>query len=861
MKKVGRSISILIMTIMIATPFMSFATEEASFVYSGNETGAAAAGEETGGTVASDAGTEPEAPAYGGIDNEDDEDSSETDENTGDTENTENTDNTSNEPTEVIVAGTIEELSEESDAANDNEAFFTIDVSKDDSAELATEEVSEEVSDILSGSGSSSKKQKEIIDTLEDSGLYRAEGSGKSKVEVTSRFACQRLKLTAPREEVIDAYGAVKAVYFEGSYLLSYDSMESAMQAYDALVSGYGEDAVSVDLPVKLYTGEKGWGTSYMRMNYQKTLAENNAPVTVAVIDSGIQKAHPVFSGRTILDGKDFVNNDNDPADDNGHGTEVCGVIAESTPANVSILPIKAMDAKGEGSYLEILHAVRYAEEHGADIINMSLGGYIDDSSEMEYCDDLFGSYEAMIICAAGNENRDMDAPGVIEFPGELSSTVCVGSITAKKERSPFSNYGQAVDFAAPGSSVMLAKLNGTYGFDSGTSFSSPYLASAAAIVKAGHGDYNNEQIFDYLSSISEDIGDEGRDVYFGNGCPRFPEDPAHRRGGSISGAGITSSVSGISNRTYDGTAKTQTPAVIVNGEILEQGTDYEIQYRHNVNAGTAGMTIIGIGEYYGEISGITFTIYPKTITPAIALSGSSFSYTGGAITPGVTVRDVGRPLIGGIDYTVAYSNNVNTGTGYVNITCKGNYRGSGAASFGITQRNISPTIVLSRKSFAWNNRVQTPSVAVYDGGTRLPASQYSLTYSRGRRNVGEYRVKATLKGNYSGSRSVAYSIVPKGTGISGIAGARRAVTVKWARQREKMSSSVINGYQVQVSTDSKFRKNNKITTFKGYNNNYNSVKRLAAGKRYYVRVRTYKTVGKKHFYSNWSRVRSIRTR
>ena len=224
MEKVRRLLSILIMVMMTAAPCVSFATEEGAFAAPGNESAATVTAEESGDSAATVAADEsngddpaevkedaeaaaPETPAEpGGL-----------------------SDELPVGTTEVTAVDSVEELSEESEAAYDNDAFFTIDVSKDDSAELATDEVSEDVTDILSGGGSATEKQDEIVDALEDSGLYRAEGSGKSKVEVTSKFAYQRLRLAAPQDTEINAYGATRAVYFEDSYQLSYDSMDATI--------------------------------------------------------------------------------------------------------------------------------------------------------------------------------------------------------------------------------------------------------------------------------------------------------------------------------------------------------------------------------------------------------------------------------------------------------------------------------------------------------------------------------------------------------------------------------------------------------------------------------------------------------
>ena len=788
MEKIRRLLSILIIVMMTASPFVSFATEEGSFgaPESGSAADIADEGFDGSDPAAEAEDTEEAAPGSG-----------ETDAGSGDTaadseaaapETAEDPGRLEDEMTEVTFVSSVEELSEESDAAYGNDAFFTIDAARDDSAELATDEVSEDVTDILSGGGSASEKQDEIIGALEDSGLYRAEGSGKGKVEVTSKFAYQRLRLTAPRDKKINAYGAVSAVYFEGSYQLSYDSMEATMTAYEALAAEYGRDAVLIDSPMKINSSgsEKGWGTAFMGLSFQKTQAANRNPVTVAVIDTGIQKSHPVFSGKTILEGKDFVNNDDDPSDDNGHGTAVGGIIAESTPSNVKIMPLKALDAVGDGSLLDIINAVRYADNNGADIINMSIGGYLDYEEDMKYCEKLFSSYGAMIICASGNESRNLDDKGVMEIPGELSSTICVGAITTKKARSSFSNYGKAVDFAAPGSNVLAATRGGSYSTVSGTSFSTPYLTAAAAIVKAGHSDYSNKKIIRVLRCISEDLGEKGGDVHFGSGCPVFIESADYQRGRSIPIRGVTTAVSGVSNRVYDGTAQTQDPRVYAYGELLEQGTDYEIRYKNNVNAGKAEMTIYGKGDFSGELDADTFNIVPKQIIPAVRLSGSSF---------------------------------------------------------------------------AWNGSERTPSVEVYDGSVRLPESQYSVSYPNGGVSVGTYSVSVTLRDNYSGQGTADYRIVPKGTKIKKLKGKSKALTVRWSRQSRRMSKGFISGYQVQVASDPGFSKKKKTVSIKGYKNTSNTVKKLAAGKKYYVRIRTYRTVGGKKYYSAWSGARTVRTK
>lgn len=490
--------------------------------------------------------------------------------------------------TEVTVVGSIEELAMESNAA-DNTAFFTIDASEGETAEsLATELIQDEVDTILSGEGSDTGKQAAVAETLNDSGLYTAvEGEG-SDVEVTSKFAYQRLRLDAAKEESINAYGAVSAVYYDGYYLLSYDSEEATMLAYEALCDEYGSDALMIDRPVKL--SGSGWGTPYMGMDAETPVAGGGGTVTVAVCDSGIYKEHEAFRSRTIINPYNTFTGGSDVSDDNGHGTSVAGIIAESTPVNVRIMPIKVLDSKGNGSILNMFSGVEYAEKHGADIINLSVGAIfyedkdVRDIAAMKRFDAVFKNHKALIVCASGNDGRNMDESKVYEVPGELESTLCVGAFRLDGGVSSFSNYGRAVDLAAPGESLLLPDKGspGSYSIKKGTSFSSPYISAAAALIKAENRGMDKNGLRRALEYYAVDMGTAGKDVYFGAGCPVFGNLPRL----------VTPSVELLGSRSYvySGNAVTPEAVVTFNGEPLTEGVDYTLSY-------SAGRTLPG--RYY----------------------------------------------------------------------------------------------------------------------------------------------------------------------------------------------------------------------------------------------------------------------
>ena len=171
-------------------------------------------------------------------------------------------------------------------------------------------------------------------------------------------------------------------------------------------------------------------------------------------------------------------------------------------------------------------------------------------------------------------------------------------------------------------------------------------------------------------------------------------------------------------------------------------------------------------------------------------------------------------------------------------------------------------TVKLSKTAYTYNGKVQCPDEVVKDrtGKALKGGMDYNVSYSKGMKNVGKYTVKVTFKENYSGSKSMTYSINPKGTSVSKVTAAKKGFKVTWKKQTTQTT-----GYQVQYSTDKNFKKNNKTVTISKNSTTSKSVGKLKAKKKYYVRVRTYKTVkfgGKSvKLYSGWSKAKSVTTK
>ncbi|MCM1284986.1 MAG: fibronectin type III domain-containing protein [Acetobacter sp.] len=171
-------------------------------------------------------------------------------------------------------------------------------------------------------------------------------------------------------------------------------------------------------------------------------------------------------------------------------------------------------------------------------------------------------------------------------------------------------------------------------------------------------------------------------------------------------------------------------------------------------------------------------------------------------------------------------------------------------------------TVTLSTTSYTYNGKVRKPTVTVKDSkGNKISASNYTVAYASGRKNVGKYNVTIKFKGSYSGTVTKTFTIKPKSTSISKVTAGKKKFTVKW-----KKLTSQTTGYQIQYSTSSKFTaKTTKTVTVSKNKTTSKSVSKLKAKKKYYVRVRTYKTVkvnGKNtKIYSSWSKAKTVTTK
>lgn len=212
---------------------------------------------------------------------------------------------------------------------------------------------------------------------------------------------------------------------------------------------------------------------------------------------------------------------------------------------------------------------------------------------------------------------------------------------------------------------------------------------------------------------------------------------------------------------TYNG--KAQKPAVTVkyNNYKFKNGTDYTLSYKNNTKIGTATVTVKGKGKLSGTKS-VTFKINAKPIKNAVITYNNSLTYNGSKLSPAVTVKYGNATLKKNTDYTVAYSNNVNAGTGTITITGKGIYGGSVKKTFTIKKLGISATAVSGTGNKVYTGSAIKPVPAVKAGGRTLKnGTDFTVSY-KNNTEPGTATLKVTGKGNYSGSVSKTFKITAR---------------------------------------------------------------------------------------------------
>jgi len=277
-------------------------------------------------------------------------------------------------------------------------------------------------------------------------------------------------------------------------------------------------------------------------------IQQGDPNVIVAILDTGVAYEDfgrfvqaPDLAHTLFVPGYDFIDDDSHPNDDQGHGTHVCGTIAQSTNNGIgvagvafgcSIMPVKVLDAEGVGSHFELAQGIYFAIEHGATVINMSLGGP-DDSQTLRAAVEEAHRRGVTFVCAAGNEFRDGSPTAYPAAYDDLC--IAVGAVRYDMTRAPYSNVGSYVDVVAPGGDLSVDQnddgyVDGilqqtfvgdptefAYWFLQGTSMATPHVAGLAALL-ASRGITDPNDVQEAIEATALDLGPPGWDEAYGWG-------------------------------------------------------------------------------------------------------------------------------------------------------------------------------------------------------------------------------------------------------------------------------------------------------------------------------------------------------
>ncbi|MCC7141904.1 MAG: S8 family serine peptidase, partial [Candidatus Eisenbacteria bacterium] len=267
-------------------------------------------------------------------------------------------------------------------------------------------------------------------------------------------------------------------------------------------------------------------------------LQTGSASFILAIVDTGCDTGHPEFAGRVVA-GYDYVNNDSNPTDDNGHGTSCAGIALgggnnaagiAGVAWNVKLMPVKVLNAAGSGAYTGVASGITFAADNGAKILSLSLGGPASSTLQVAV-DYAVNTRGCAMFAATGNGNASS-----LDYPAAYSNVISVGALSPCNERkSPTScdaenwwgsNYGTGIDFMAPGVRIHTTDIRGTGGFGSGdyitdfngTSSATPHAAGIGALVWSQNPALTRTTLLSVLQTNCDDLGTAGYDTQTGYG-------------------------------------------------------------------------------------------------------------------------------------------------------------------------------------------------------------------------------------------------------------------------------------------------------------------------------------------------------
>lgn len=299
----------------------------------------------------------------------------------------------------------------------------------------------------------------------------------------------------------------------------------------DALLSDPRVTFVEPNSPVQIRQGQPDQVTPWGIVNVRANQAWGSGPgavhvlagrptgagVKVAIVDTGIDAKHPDLR---VAGGYNVINPRSEPIDDNGHGTFAAGIIGarDNQIGIIGVAPeaqlyaVKVLKSHGGGDIADVVSGIQWCVENGMSVINLSLGITFDSPAVKAACDAAWNNGKGAILCAAAGNNEP------VVWPANYGSVISVGGTDSSNNIGSFSSQGPPVEICAPGLEVFSTGRDGTYVRNTGTSFSAPHVAGAAALLFSTGRYSDAAHVRQHLRNTVVDLGEPGRDPTFGFG-------------------------------------------------------------------------------------------------------------------------------------------------------------------------------------------------------------------------------------------------------------------------------------------------------------------------------------------------------
>ena len=475
-----------------------------------------------------------------------------------------------------------------------------------------------------------------------------------------------------------------------------------------------------------------------------------SAGPTIAILDSGVNAAHPDLAAQMVA-GWNFYSNNSDTSDVYGHGTKVAGAAAAAgnNAAGVvgvsfrsKIMPIRVTDTAGYGYTSAMVNGITWAADRGAKVANLSFRNVAGDSMIINAAN-YMRSKGGVVVAAGGNTGGEL----VLQAS---SSITAVAATNSADSRTSWSSWGNHIDIAAPGEGIWVTTNAGGYGGASGTSFSSPVTAGVYALMMTSNPSLTPSQLDDALFSTAVDINTSGFDVYTGHGRVNAAAAVQKAKGvGSTDKTAPTAAISSPTGGTVSGVVGVSVAAsdnvsvtrvdLLVNGQVVLSDTSAPYAYSWSTTALTDGVKQLQARSYdaagnAGSSSIVNVTVSNDKTAPTVSLSSpTSGSTVSGTVTVSMAASDnkavsrvdlLADGVVVGSDTASPFSiawNSKGVTNGVHTLQAKaydaaGNVGASGSVQITVANDAIPPTVTIVSPGNGSNvSRLVNVSVAASD--------------------------------------------------------------------------------------------------------------------------------------------------